>query len=71
LAALRGGLSSRVLLEEGHQHHADDIREQFAALHLGQPRHAVNDGGCGAEYRALDLSRVHRAGATRYPQLTT
>ena len=29
-------LSSRLLLEEGRQHQADDIREQLAALCIGQ-----------------------------------
>ena len=28
-------VSSRLLLQEGRQHHAPDIREQLAALHLG------------------------------------
>ena len=51
-----------MLLEEGHQHHADDIREQFAALRLGQRRHTVDDGRGGAKDEALDLGRVQRAG---------
>ena len=54
-------LSSRLLLEEGRQHDADDIRKQLAALHLGQRRHAVDDWGGSAKDEALHLGRVHRA----------
>ena len=56
-----------MLLEEGHQHHADDIREQFAALRLGQRGHAVDDGRGGAKDEALDLGHVHRTGLPLEP----
>ena len=38
------------------------MREQLAALRLGERGHALDDGGGGAEDEALDLVLVHRAG---------
>ena len=38
------------------------MREQLAALRLGQRRHALDDGRGSAEDEALELSLVHRAG---------
>jgi hypothetical protein len=46
-----GRLSSRLLLEEGRQLHADEIREQLPALRLGQRRHAVHDGAAARKMR--------------------
>ena len=43
------------------------MREQLAALRLGQRRHAVDDGRGGAEDEALELGLVHRAGLRLEP----
>jgi hypothetical protein len=45
-----------LLLQEGHQHHTDDIREELSALRLGQRRYAVDDRSGGAEDKALQLA---------------
>ena len=47
--------------EECRQHQPDDMREQLAALRLGQRRHALNDGRGSTEDEALELGFVHRA----------
>ena len=61
------GPSSRLLLQEGRQHHTDEVREQLVALRVGQRRHAVDDGCGGAEDEALELVLVHRAGLRLEP----
>ena len=43
------------------------MREQLAALRVGQRCHAVNDGRGSAEDEALELSLVHRAGLRLEP----
>ena len=56
-----------MLLQEGHQHHTDDIREELSALRLGQRRYAVDDRRGGAEDEALELGLVHHAGLRLEP----